>query len=215
MKKIIAALILIIFTLTVQPLYTGQVRKLNWEDLIPSELLSDDPLQGLTEEQRSAANWLIYMIENLPERNSESEEIYQMVDKAMLEVKEAGIDIKEIMEKRKLLESSMVNDLNGQEVSIPGYLLPLEMSGSKVIEFLLVPYVGACIHAPPPPPNQIVHVSVSAKKGFKHKGLFDPVMVTGMIQVKSLAKDLYLVDGSSNIDIGYMMQATQIKPYKK
>ena len=41
---------------------------------------------------------------------------------------------------------------------MPGYLLPLEFSGKLVSEFLLVPWVGACIHTPPPPPNQIVHV---------------------------------------------------------
>jgi len=53
------------------------------------------------------------------------------------------------------------------------------------------------------------------KKGYKSKALLDPVMVTGVISIKSLVKDLYLVDGSSNISIGYIMQATKIKPYKK
>ncbi len=38
-------------------------------------------------------------------------------------------------------------------------MLPLEMSGPKAVEFLLVPTVEACAHTPPPPPpNQLVYV---------------------------------------------------------
>ena len=48
--------------------------------------------------------------------------------------------------------------LNGKLVRMPGYLLPIEFAGNRVTEFLLVPWVGACIHTPPPPPNQIVYV---------------------------------------------------------
>src|SRR5690606_18432104 len=48
--------------------------------------------------------------------------------------------------------------LNGVEVRIPGFMVPLEDTETRVTEFLLVPYFGACIHTPPPPPNQMVHV---------------------------------------------------------
>ena len=56
--------------------------------------------------------------------------------------------------------------LDGKTIRIPGYVLPLEFSGSKVTEFLLVPWVGACIHTPPPEPNQIVYVK--ARQGLRH-----------------------------------------------
>ena len=46
------------------------------------------------------------------------------------------------------------------------------------------------------------------------KDLYDPVWVTGVISVQSMVKDLYLVDGSAGIDIGYTMQANQIEPYE-
>jgi hypothetical protein len=47
--------------------------------------------------------------------------------------------------------------LNGKKGRIAGFVIPLERKGDKVIEFLIVPYFGACIHAPPPPSNQIIH----------------------------------------------------------
>ena len=54
--------------------------------------------------------------------------------------------------------NAVVDDLDGRYVLLPGYVVPLEFSDSRIIEFLLVPWVGACIHKPPPPANQIVHV---------------------------------------------------------
>ena len=109
----------------------------------------------------------------------------------------------------------MVKELDGQLVRMPGYLLPLEVSSAKVTEFLLVPYVGACIHVPPPPPNQIIYVKAAQDNGYDSKKIFEPVWVTGVISVKSMSKELYLVDGSSGIDIGYGMQADKIEPYKE
>src|SRR6187549_1707175 len=57
--------------------------------------------------------------------------------------------------------------LDGKSVRIPGYMVPLEDDSEIVSEFLLVPYVGACIHTPPPPPNQIVQVKMNSKKKVK------------------------------------------------
>jgi len=215
MKKLITALMVILLIPTCQIAFSKGVRTLDWKDLVPSDLLADDLFKDLNEEQRGAASWVINLFENLPERSTETEEIFKMVDNAVVELKEAGIDINEIMKKRKKLHTSVVKELNGQKISIPGYLLPLEMTESSVTEFLLVPYLGACIHSPPPPPNQIIHVTIDEKKGHKSKGLYDPVLITGVISIKSLVKDLYMVDGSSNISIGYIMQATKIKPYTK
>ncbi len=66
---------------------------------------------------------------------------------------------------------------------------------------------------PPPPPNQIVHVKSDRVKDLKKGGLFDPVWVTGQISAKPMAKDLFLIDGSANIDIGYTMQADLVEAY--
>lgn len=204
-----------VFSATCQTAFSDEVPTLGWKDLVPADLASVDLFKGLDEEQRGAASWSITLFENLPERTAETEEIYEMVEKVVAELAAAGIDINDIIEKRKVLHTAVVEELNGQKIHLPGYLLPLEMTESNVTEFLLVPYLGACIHVPPPPPNQIVHVTINEKKGYKSKGLFEPVMVTGVISIQSVVKDLFLVDGSSDISIGYVMQAWDIKPYEK
>jgi hypothetical protein len=215
MKKYILLFITISFAITYLPAYTGQIRQLSWVDLVPKHLLSDDPLADLPQDKQNLVYWVINTLESLPERGKDTEEFYKEVDETIPMLKKWGIDITQLMAKIKEIQTSMVKELNGQRVRIPGYLLPLESSGSKVTEFLLVPYIGACIHVPPPPPNQIIHVNVPYKEGYRSKELYEPVWVTGVIAVKSMVKDLYLVDGSAGIDIGYTMQAKNIKPYKK
>ncbi len=93
-------------------------------------------------------------------------------------------------------EASVVKELDGKRVRIGGYVVPLDFDATSVTEFLLVPFVGACIHVPPPPPNQIIYVK--SAKGFTLEGSFDPVWVTGKMKVASqytgLAETGYTID---------------------
>jgi hypothetical protein len=79
---------------------------------------------------------------------------------------------------REVWDAAPVNpQLGGQVVRIPGFVVPLEDSNEGLKEFLLVPYFGACIHSPPPPANQIVHVLPRVPaKGFRS---MDTVWVSG------------------------------------
>jgi hypothetical protein len=74
----------------------------------------------------------------------------------------------------------VVAALDGKRVRIGGYVVSLDFDATKVREFLLVPFVGACIHVPPPPANQLVYVK--SDQGFEVSGMFDPVWVTGVLK---------------------------------
>jgi len=91
------------------------------------------------------------------------------------------------------------SELDGETVKIGGYVVPLDFNATKITEFLLVPFVGACIHVPPPPANQIIYVK--AENGFKIGGLFDPVYVTGKLAAKitptGLAETGYTIDADA------------------
>ena len=39
-------------------------------------------------------------------------------------------------------------ELNGAYITMPGYIIPFDISAEGVTSFMLVPYVGACIHTP-------------------------------------------------------------------
>jgi hypothetical protein len=102
-------------------------------------------------------------------------------------------------------ESSGVRtDWNGQIVRIPGFIVPIDYKGTGVTAFILVPYVGACVHVPPPPANQLVFVTTQTP--YESDGLFEPVNVIGMFGVSSLTTHL--------ADIGYALSADEIVPYR-
>lgn len=103
-------------------------------------------------------------------------------------------------------KAPIVTELHGQQVKLPGFVVPLEGDGVELSEFFLVPYYGACIHVPPPPANQIVYVKV-AEKDVRIRNAFDTVWVTGTLSAKSFASDL----GNA----GYQLTATQIEPYEE
>lgn len=95
------------------------------------------------------------------------------------------------------------NKMDGASVRIPGYVVPLEESKSGMKEFLLVPYFGACIHSPPPPANQIIHVTRQTPvKGFH---TMDPVWISGTL--KTLRSDTFM--GAT----GYRMEAMTVEAY--
>ena len=75
----------------------------------------------------------------------------------------------------------VVESLTGKRVHIGGYIVPLDFEATRITDFLLVPFVGACIHVPPPPANQIIYVKID--QGFDVRGSFDPVWVTGTLKV--------------------------------
>ncbi len=72
-----------------------------------------------------------------------------------------------------------------------------ERDDEVVTELLLVPYFGACIHVPPPPPNQILYVKF--EKGVPIQGLWDVVYIVGQLNVEMVESELgqagYLIDG--------------------
>jgi hypothetical protein len=194
------------------PASAEEVRELSWQDLSPPPSASEDPLANLTQDQLDLVLWVLNVLETEP-RHPENEALYEEVDEATVEIKKTGLDIDELLAKRKKARTAVVHDLNGKRVRIPGYLLPLEVEDTRVTEFFLVPYVGACIHVPPPPPNQIVHVRLAENESYQAKKLFEPVWVTGVISTISTVKELYLVDGSADIDTGYSMTADRVEPY--
>ena len=205
---------IIICILIYLPALAEQVRQLSWVNLVPAKLLADDPLANLTADQQELVYWVVKTLQSLPKRGPDTEESYQEVDEAIPELKKSGIDIAKLMAKIKLIQTSIVEELSGQRIRMAGYLLPLEISGTMVTEFLLVPYFGACIHTPPPPPNQIIHVKIVPKEGYNIKKTYEAVWVTGVISAEKTAKDLYYVDGSAEINIGYSILADQVEPYK-
>lgn len=103
-----------------------------------------------------------------------------------------------------LVSVKVIPELNDAKVSIPGFVVPLAYDAEeRVTEFFLVPYFGACIHTPPPPPNQIVHVSYPG--GLKLHSIYDAFFIDGTLYTSRVENDMAIA--------AYSMKAVGNRPY--
>jgi hypothetical protein len=114
----------------------------------------------------------------------------------------------ELMDRLKALwaEAPVVDALDGRRIRLPGFVVPLTTDATEIPEFLLVPYFGACIHVPPPPANQTIHV-VTADGAPYHGELFDTVWVEGRMRVTPFSDDLG--------DAGYRIEGAAVSLYEE
>lgn len=105
----------------------------------------------------------------------------------------------------EIMTGRPVEDMDQTPARIPGFVVPLKVVGAeqRIVEFFLVPYFGACIHVPPPPPNQIIHVTY--EPGFTLDVLYDPYWIQGVLKVERIENDIALAS--------YTLEAVVVEPY--
>lgn len=158
---------------TPTPRPAAGVRTLNWDELIPAGW---DPGKEL-----------------------------KLDPKAMRSALEGGEAEQQMMRQlREVWDAAPTRpELEGLTVRMPGYVVPLDGHDGRIREFLLVPYFGACIHSPPPPANQIVHVHLPQPQALR---TMDTVWVTGrMLRQRG--------DNEMGVS-GYALTGATVAPYQ-
>lgn len=103
-----------------------------------------------------------------------------------------------------LSSARVISEMDGKAIRIPGFVVPIGFGeDASITQFFLVPYFGACIHLPPPPPNQIIYVNYP--QGFKPEAIYDPFWISGVIEVKS--------NGNDKATAAYTMTMHALEPY--
>jgi hypothetical protein len=197
---------------------------LTWEQLIPPVPPLENPLEGASAEQQEALEAIDYW-RSFPDRPLGAEleprrdEARQEAEAWRAKMTSQGVDIDALYD--ELVEWLAEIDRRGRltrrtydkkRASIAGYLLPLDFDPTGNREFLLVPYFGACIHVPPPPPNQVLYVKTA--KPYQMSELFEAVEVTGEMRVEPVTKDLSFMDGASTVEASYSLLAERVEPYE-
>lgn len=194
---------------------------IKWTNLLPQAAALQDPFNVLNQDQRFDIETIVWA-RSLTTEERELDHNRQPVEDAAKyerEFRKAGLNIEKLIKDQRVYEAEiarrqkLVNRaLNGTDVKIAGYLLPLEFSEKGEKDFLLVPYVGACVHVPPPPANQMVLVRLSKKMVVKD--LYTPVWISGQMKTKQSSKALNLVDGSRNVTVGYHIDGARAEIFK-
>jgi uncharacterized protein len=157
-------------------------REIDWDDLIPPGWMDDQEAE------------LDAMLDEVLGEGEQLEQVDDFDPRAM-----------EVMERiRELWDNApVVERLDGERVRIPGFVVPLEGDGNKIYEFLLVPYFGACIHVPPPPANQLVHVMPD--EPIPADWNMVPVWVNGQMTVQTYDSEMGVA--------GYQMRGIEVEEY--
>jgi len=168
-------ILLSLLLLLAPPLWANEPRELTWGELIPADAA---PAPA-------------------PAQQAPIHDLSQLADTLAAESAPAAA--------QQAPAAPVVKALDGQAVKLPGYIVPLDVTDEgRVTEFLLVPYFGACIHVPPPPSNQIVHVT--SELGVLLDALYQPFWIEGPLKVEASSSEL--------AEAGYQMQASKIYPYE-
>ena len=204
------------------PALSSTAKEIDWLGLAPDLPPLVDPLAHLTPDQRYAFDEILLAdgISTIEANRKENAGFLEETNQLKKVLERSGIDVQQLLAKVKAYDaeiqargSQMRTSLDGKRIRMAGYLLPLNFSekGGET-EFLLVPYVGACVHVPPPPPNQLVYVTTA--KPVKVKSVFTPVWVTGKIRIEKSTRQLGLADGVAPVSVGYAMLTENVTEYK-
>jgi hypothetical protein len=156
---------------------------IEWPDLMPPEVLA--------------------ILLNPPEYIAEIED-GSAEDQISSQIKSSVDQSEEDAYQQALVSTDVNEDLDGAMIRIPGFVVPLEFDEEQTIsQFFLVPYFGACLHMPPPPPNQII--LVNAPKGIQMSALYDPFWIEGQLSTSFQENDM--------ATSAYAMQLQRIEPY--
>ena len=204
--------IAMLFLLTSLSVSAKEVTTIEWVDLIPPadlEILTNPP-KSITDIPHG---------QDFPELSSEfpsEDELDQLSNSISNAIGDAvnnaegnssPIPSPEEQAYAAALKSTNVNaEYDQKSIRLPGFVVPVEYNDDQVItEFFLVPYFGACIHVPPPPPNQIIYVKYP--QGLELTALYDPFWIEGAMKTQIIQNDIALS--------AYSIDASGIKPYEE
>lgn len=154
----------------------GKLTEIYWDDLIPDDFVQpENPFATMSQEE---------------------------VDKLFDGSEESNAELARLEEAFNY--APVVEELDGMRVKLPAYITPLDFDGNtRLEEFLLVPYVGACMHTPPPPANQVV-LAESAKT-IEIRSIYEPVWAIGTLHAETVQ--------SAIAEAGYRLDVEKLMPY--
>ena len=159
-------------------------RTIEWTDLMPKE-----DLDALLNPPES--------LNDIPDGSGED----QIASQMRLAIEQAS----DSRYQQALVSTRVVPAFDGQAIRLPGFIVPLQFGDDqlRVTRFFLVPYFGACIHVPPPPPNQIVYAEYD--KGFKLERLYEPFWLSGVLSTTLIEND--------TATAAYSIKVDRLEPY--
>jgi len=197
------------------------VKPVTWPMLIdPGAQSFDDPFTRLSPDQLSKLAAVardrerLKTISDLTEEERESAK--ERISSAEQTLNADGIDIDGLIAMRWIVAERRRNafsagnvELDGASVRIFGFLIPIGADETGTQIAYLVPERGMCSHTPPPPPNQLVRVRMTAD--WTPTRFYEPVRLTGKLAVAMSSKQVRIIDGMVWMNATYQLEAREVE----
>ncbi|MDW4496413.1 DUF3299 domain-containing protein [Sulfitobacter sp. D35] len=181
-----------------------------WDDLAPLSVPYDDPFLEMSYKQKDDLRTVFKA-----SQKHDDPTLATAAEASRARLSADGYDADRlleqrlvVMERRREEATGVTSSFLGKSVTLDGYVLPLRGDKGYVYSFLLVPWVGACIHTPPPPPNQMIRVDVP--DGIKIDEAFHAVRLRGVLEHAPTVSNLFLVDGQRVVEASYTLNNATI-----
>ncbi|EOT1824018.1 DUF3299 domain-containing protein [Vibrio vulnificus] len=194
---------------------------LSWQSLItpkqseklenPFEKMSSQQLDWMRDYARSVKRAAITT------DSAEKANLETVIDDSKQRLAAENLDAEKLLAARNNILQQQLENLStpnplvvAKEWRVAGFMAPIEFDEDfKVTRFFMVPYAGACIHTPPPPPNQIIVVELN--KGVELKALDQGFWVEGKIESDLITDTASYYDGQSEVNAIYKMKADKFE----
>lgn len=176
------------YTLLIMGLLLGSTSyATNYESIQWMNLLPDDDLKALTEDP----------IPNSVVEGTAADEIKSAI---AMSIKDPVSDYE-----KALVSVRVKEEYNNRAIRLPGFIVPVDTDeAGKALSFFFVPFFGACLHLPPPPPNQIIYATYD--KGISVENLEVPYWMEGVITTKQESNDMATAAYSAKVDKLYLFK---------
>ena len=189
---------------------------IQWADLAPDEAFPD-PFKKLTQKQLQDVGYVsrVHYLLGEEKIGPDAPDVQRAKD-VVKRLNKDGVDVVWLLAQRRHIQRMRENQanavnakLNGKNVSLQGFVFPVEMSGNLITEFLLIPYFDACSHGTPPPPNQVVFVT--SAEGIARQGRVTFAKVMGRIEAKESQHSRQNEFGIQKFNAAYAIKPSEIK----
>lgn len=217
MKRILVALAALI-TLTAGALAVSPV---TWSDLKdPDAGRFEDPYAALAPFQLKSLGMILRLRQELaasglPDKDRRQMEVRLSREEAKLAA--AGLDVDRLLSRRETVARNRARAavagnpaLDGTEITISGYVIPVAGKDGQVTGGYLVPEAGMCSHMPAPDPNQMIRYKL--KTDWRAAEVYQPVRLSGRLTLKPTRRTIMLLDGEVEMISVFQMDVTEASP---
>ena len=211
---------LVLFLTLLQP--AAAARKVDWRDLIdPKAQAFDDPFAALGIHELRSLGTVIRLRQRLsdPEvSEKDKQDLRERLEREEAKLAASGVETDRLLSMRKDIarkraEAAMSGnpELDGVEVVIPGYVIPvLGSDGETSASGYLVPERGMCSHTPAPDPNQMIRYRLATD--WQADSLYERVQLVGTLSIQPTRQEIMLLDGHVQMIAVFDLQVTDVRP---